>query len=277
VPAKTGRPLWATSNANGPARLHSTLGAEQMTDYNIASKTYDHTRKHSDEIIERFASRVTVATRTTILDFGCGTGNYLDALQLAFGCRCCGVEPSAGMRTRAAEKNGSLDVRKGDHRQIPFEAEVFDFAFMTDVIHHVADMALMFSELWRVLKFGGLLCVVTESHDQIQARFYNRYFPSLAANEKRRYPDVNRIVQSALASGFMHEATDVVAASAQATITEQFLRNVEEKNYSMFRLLNECEYTDGLSALRKDMGRTLERVGAGDSLIWFRKGAQHSG
>lgn len=248
-----------------------------MTDYNIASKTYDHTRKHSDEIIEQFARRVTLTARTAVLDFGCGTGNYLNALQSAFGSRCCGVEPSEGMRTLAAEKNASLEVRRGDHRQIPFEAETFDFAFMTDVIHHVADMALMFSKLWRVLKCGGLLCVVTESHDQIQARFYNRYFPSVAANEKRRYPEVKRILESALASGFSHEATDVLSASARATITEQFLRNVEEKNYSMFRLLNEREYEDGLSLLRKDVGKTFERVGAGDSLIWFRKLAQQSG
>jgi len=248
-----------------------------MINYNVASKTYDHTREHSDEIIARFASRVSFTATTAILDFGCGTGSYLNALQLAFRSRCCGVEPSEGMRARSAQKSRSMDVRPGDHRQIPFDAEAFDFAYMTDVIHHVADMALMFSELWRVLKIGGLLCVVTESHDQIQARFYNRYFPSLAANEKRRYPEVKAILQSALTSGFIHEATEVLSASAPATITDQFLRNVEEKNYSMFRLLDEREYADGLSQLRKDVGRTFERVGAGDSLIWFRKLAQQSG
>ena len=253
------------------------LGEKQMIDYDIASKTYDHTRNHSDEIIARFTSRVSFTATTAILDFGCGTGSYLNALQLAFHCCCCGVEPSEGMRALAAEKNRSLDVRQGDDRKIPFDAKTFDFAFMTDVIHHVGDMALMFSELWRVLKLDGWLCVVTESHDQIKGRFYNRYFPSLAANEQRRYPEVKRIVQSALASGFIHEATDVLCASAPAAITEQFLRNVAEKNYSMFRLLNEREYADGLSKLRKDVGRTFEPIGAGDSLIWFRKLPQQIG
>lgn len=199
-----------------------------MIDYNTASKTYDHTRKHSDEIVARFVSRVSFAATTAILDFGCGTGNYLNTLQLTFGCSCCGVEPSEGMRALAAKKNTLLDVRQGDHCQIPFNPDSFDFAFMTDVIHHVADLALMFSELRRVLKSGGQLCVVTESHDQIQARFYNRYFPSLAANEKQRYPELKRIVQSALTSGFSHEATEELPAPAPATVTEQFFRNVEE-------------------------------------------------
>ncbi len=245
-----------------------------MINYDLASKTYDHTRRHSDAILEQFASRVSFTPLTAVLDFGCGTGNYLNRLQLAFGCRCCGVEPSEGMRALAATKNGCLDIRPGDHRKVPFAAESFDFAFLTDVIHHVPDLALMFSELWRVLKCGGWLCVVTESHQQIQSRFYNRYFPSLAANEQRRYPKVESLARCAVACGFHHEATETRPALAPAVITEEFLRNVEEKNYSMFRLLSATEYVEGLSKLKEDVGRTFEPVGAGDSLIWFRRPAQ---
>lgn len=240
-----------------------------MINYDLASKTYDHTRRHSEVILERFARRVSFTSATAILDFGCGTGNYLDRLQRAFGCRCCGVEPSEGMRALAAAKNGCLEIRSGDHRKVPFAAESFDFAFLTDVIHHVPDLARMFSELWRVLKAGGWLCVVTESHEQIQSRFYNRYFPSLAANEQRRYPQVECIVESAVLAGFRHEATEILPALAPATVTEEFLRNVEERNYSMFRLLNEAEYDEGLSKLKQDVGKTFEAAGAGDSLIWF--------
>jgi hypothetical protein len=39
----------------------------------------------------------------------------------------------------------------------------------------------------------------------------------------------------------------------------------------MFRLLAEREYADGLARLRKDIGKTFDPVGAGDSLIWLRK------
>lgn len=102
-----------------------------MIDYDIASKTYDHTRKHSDDIIAQFATRASFTATTAILDFGCGTGSYLNALQLAYGARCCGLEPSEGMRALATEKNRSLDVRPGDHRKIPFDAEAFDFSFIT--------------------------------------------------------------------------------------------------------------------------------------------------
>jgi len=108
-----------------------------MINYNVASKTYDHTGSppmRSSRILRAEShSQPRLPFWVSLRN-----GNYVNALQLAFGSRCCGVEPSEGMRARAAAKNRSLDVRQGDHRKIPFDAEAFDFAFMTDVIHHVA-------------------------------------------------------------------------------------------------------------------------------------------
>jgi len=242
-----------------------------MINYNHASRTYDHTRTHSDRIIDRFASRVPFTRETAILDFGCGTGNFLDRLQRTHGARCCGVEPSEGMRARAVEKNAALEIRPGDHRSVPFSGDTFDFVYLTDVIHHVPDLPVMFRELWRVLKSGGLLCVATESHEQIESRFYNVYFPSLATNERRRYPEIPSIVRSAVESGFIHEETEVLPAFLPMTVTDQFLKNVEEKNYSMFRLLDEREFADGLTRARNDQGRTFEATGAGDTPVWLRK------
>jgi ubiquinone/menaquinone biosynthesis C-methylase UbiE len=244
-----------------------------MIDYDAASQTYDHTRKHSNKVMKCFARRVPFTKETAILDFGCGTGNYLNSLQMAFACRCCGVEPSEGMRAIAVGKNRSLDVRPGDHTNVPFADGTFDFAFMTDVIHHVPDLSLMFLELHRVLKSGAYLCVVTESHEQIQHRFYNRYFPSLVFNEKRRYPEIRGVVDIAVQSGLTYEDTELLPTSSPATITSGFVKNVEEKNFSMFRLLDDREFIDGLERIRKDIGRNVELAGAGRTLIWLRKTA----
>ncbi len=242
-----------------------------MIDYDIASQTYDHTRSHSDRVIERFAQRVLFTNETAILDFGCGTGNYLNSLQMALACRCCGVEPSEGMKAIAERKNKSLDIRLGDHNDVPFDEGIFDFAFMTNVIHHVPDLFSMFSELRRVLKPDGLVCVVTESHEQINNRFYNRYFPSLASNEKQRYPHIRRIVEAAIQIGVTHVDTEVLLTSSPAIVTESFVRNVEERNYSMFRLLDSREFAEGLKKVRADIGKSFELASAGETLIWFTK------
>ena len=248
----------------------------KMIDYDAASKTYDRTRKHSNSPIDRFSQRVLLTEQTTVLDFGCGTGNYLNRLQLDFGCQCCGVEPSEGMRTVATNKNPALDIQDGNHANIPYGDRSFDFGFMTDVIHHVPDLNQMFAELCRVLRFEAYLCIVTQSHDQIQDRFYNGYFPSLASNEKHRYPDIPVIVVVAQEIGLAHEGTEVLPPSSHARITEEFVRNVEEKNYSMFRLLDEAEYMSGLSRIKDDMGKSFDIPGAGETLVWLTRPAQRS-
>ena len=138
--------------------------------YDEASQTYDSTRKSDSDLLSRFAGRVSLSADTSVLDFGCGTGNYLVEIRNRYGCRCCGVEPSAGMRRQARRKDETLTIRAGNHESIPFENEHFDFIYMTDVIHHVPDLASMFAELARLLRPAGRLCIVTESHAQIKAR-----------------------------------------------------------------------------------------------------------
>jgi len=244
-----------------------------MIDYSAAAETYDHTRTHSDDVIDRFCAIVPLDPSVSILDFGCGTGNYLTRIHQRFNCRCYGVEPSEGMLSKATSKAGTLNIEKGDHRAIPFPSETFEFTYMTDVIHHVPSLPEMFRELLRVLKTGGLLCIVTESHAQIDGRFYNRYFPSLAANEKRRYPDVGEITTHAQQAGFCSTATEM-ASSPSREVSDTFLRNVAEKNWSMFRLLSEQEFSTGLCGLSGDLGRSFESSSAGTTFLWFRKDAQ---
>jgi ubiquinone/menaquinone biosynthesis C-methylase UbiE len=241
-----------------------------MIDYNLAAQTYDNTRSHSDLLIDCFAERARLSADSSVLDFGCGTGNYLLQLRERFHCRCCGVEPSEGMRAAASQKGAGIEVRPGDHRDVPFDDDAFDFVFMTDVIHHVPDLRAMFGELQRVLKRGGMLCVVTQSHPQIEARFYNGYFPSLARNEKGRYPDIDKIMRVAAESGLGIDRAETLTAVPHAVISAHFLKNVEEKNYSMFRVLSDQEFKDGLEKIRADLGREVEQTGAGETLIWFR-------
>jgi SAM-dependent methyltransferase len=240
-------------------------------DYTAAARTYDNTRRPSDALIECFARRVPLDANTDVLEFGCGTANYLHRIRSRYGCRCHGIDPSACMRAVAQAKSAELRIVAGDHAAIPFASGSFAFCYMVDVIHHVPDRPSMFRELFRVLGDGGVLAVATESHAQIEARFYNRYFPSLPANEKRRYPDIGAIVEEAGAAGFRCSGVESVPRAEPAVVSDSFIRTVSEQNYSMFRLLAEAEFAAGLKALRADLGRCFERGAAGETVVWFDK------
>jgi len=251
-----------------------------MIDYSEASGTYDNTRHFDDSVIAIMARRDAFAARGAgaeaqrprVLDFGCGTGNYLAELSRRFDCELFGLEFSDAMREIASSKCPLCRIEKGDHSNLPFDRGFFDFVFMTDVVHHVPDLDLLFETLHSRLAPGGFVCVVTESWKQIEARWYNEYFPSLAGKEKSRYPDLPEIERRAAMAGFRCAGTEIKANPGPHVVDDDFLRMVGEKNYSMFKLLGEAEYESGYAAMRRDESRIFLSPGAGESLLWFEKG-----
>ena len=242
-----------------------------IIDYNIIAKDYDLTRTANINTINHFASEVPLDYKA-ILDFGCGTGNYAFAINKLTTAQIYGVEPSESMREKALAKG--LDVRTGDHTSVPFVDQFFDFIYMTDVIHHVPDIGLLFSELYRVLKPGGLVCILTESHEQLVSRFWVKYFPTTVAVEKNRYPDIPNIINAAKPAGYIVHKVVTTDADGEIVITDDFIKLVENKGYSMFRLIDETDYQAGATALKNDyQNNTVLLNKHGETLLWLKKGA----
>jgi len=239
-------------------------------DYSAIAADYDLSRAINTDTIRRFDGEVSLAGKT-VFDFGCGTGNYALAIKKLFGADVYGADPSAEMREKAREKG--VDARWGDHASLPFLSNFFDFAYMTDVVHHVPDAGAMFSELYRVLKPGGRLCVVTESHAQLGTRFWAEYFPASVEIERKRYPDIPALVSAAEEAGLECYKTEVTDEERDFAIKEDFVKLVENKGYSIFRLMSERDYKSGIETLRKDFegGRTIKNS-HGETLLWLRKG-----
>jgi SAM-dependent methyltransferase len=240
-----------------------------MIDYSRASLTYDNTRSCDAAAIELMERRGAFAGGSRVLDFGCGTGNYIAEIAERFDCELFGLEPCLEMREKARAKNPGARIEGGDHCSMPFEKGSFDFIYMTDVIHHVPDLDLLFETLYSRLRPGGRVCVLTESRKQIERRWYNAYFPSLADNEKLRYPGIASISERAKMAGFGLLSVDLRENPGPHLIDEHFLRMVEEKNYSMFRMLSVAEYEAGYKAMRRDLGKSYASPGAGESLVWL--------
>ena len=246
-------------------------GVKMKTDYNEASTTYDNTRKSNEELIDLFNNKMNFTTNMNILDFGCGTGNYLLSISNKFQSNCFGVEPSDGMIEKALVKNPGLSIKKGDHIQIPFEDGFFDFIYMTDVIHHVPDLDKLFETLNEKLKENGKICIVTESHDQIKSRWYNKYFKSLVTIEQKRYPDISKIIINANKHKLVSLENKNKLSRNINIVDDYFIKMVEEKNYSMFRLLEEKEFNEGLIQLKSDKGKSIVSEKHGETLVWLQK------
>jgi SAM-dependent methyltransferase len=111
----------------------------------------------------RFAAEdwLDAAKRPRALDVGCGIGTlhpYVDGLFASLD----GCDISAESITRAREENPRVRYRHYTGLRLPYDDGAFDFAFAVCVVHHVPpeDWPEFFRELFRVVRRGGLACVI---------------------------------------------------------------------------------------------------------------------
>lgn len=247
----------------------------KQVDYGEISKIYDDVREADVSLINQLLQRLPSKAGLSILDIGCGTGNYTDLLQKMTqekGVQVCGLDPSEEMLAKARQKNARIEFRQGTAGQIPWDQASFDFVYMTDVIHHVPDIHGMFAEIRRVLRSGGSACIVTQSHGQIEVRPIVQFFPGTAMIDKERYPDIDTIIVAARDNALEFAGQDALSEGEPMELDSAYLELVRKKGYSMLCLLPQAEYESGLRALEAALrsGPVTARM-AGDTLVWFTK------
>lgn len=96
-----------------------------------------------------------------VLDVATGTGLVArEAISLAGDARLVvGVDPSAGMIGQAGRQL-PLRLIRGRAEALPFADHTFDFLSMGYALRHVSDLTATFREFRRVLKPGGIACVL---------------------------------------------------------------------------------------------------------------------
>ncbi|MDQ0286560.1 SAM-dependent methyltransferase [Desulfofundulus luciae] len=120
----------------------------------------------------------------SVLDVGCGTGNY--SLELARrGLKVTGLDISPGMlakaRAKAQAEGLPVEFVQGDAVQLPFPDDSFDGVISVSAMEFVPDLGAALQEAYRVLKPRGRLVVGLIGRDSSWGRFY--------AEKARRDPD----------------------------------------------------------------------------------------
>jgi SAM-dependent methyltransferase len=97
-----------------------------------------------------------------VLDFGCGTGAFLEYLERFGNVSAVDADPSA---VAFCHTRGRTDVRLAPSgARLPFPDDAFDLVTTLDVIEHIDDDVAALTELRRVLRPGGLLLVAVPAY-----------------------------------------------------------------------------------------------------------------
>jgi len=152
------------------------------------------------ELIAVAASRTTPHA-STLLDVGCGAGNYtLKLLALFPHLDVTLIDLSRPMLDRAVDRtrrntSGKVTALQGDIRELEIERARFDIIVAGAVLHHLreeGEWKAVFSKLHAALKPGGSVWIsdlVEHSDPQVQAVMWERYGAYLAQIKDATYRD----------------------------------------------------------------------------------------
>lgn len=134
---------------------------------------YDRGRNHGPEnlqfwmnVISSYAGKHAV---NTILDLGCGTGRFSEALAAHFDAKVVGVDPSTKMLDQARKKlrDPRVQYQSGSGEAIPLADASVDLVFMSMCFHHFRDPKAAARECRRVLRDGCPAVLRTGIRDRI--------------------------------------------------------------------------------------------------------------
>lgn len=243
------------------------MAAEERrtSNFDPIAASYARFRRASPEIVRALARDT--EPRFTLLEVGCGTGNYCIALGETAGCVCVGIDPSREMLAAARRRSEAISFQQGRGENLPFAKASFDLVFSVDVIHHIADRRAYFQEAHRVLRAGGRICTVTESEEMIRQRIHSFYFPETVEPELARYPSIVMLRELMAESGFGDIAEEDV--ERRDLISE--IGGFRQQAFSCLKLIPPTALDRGIERMERDLSAGPIAVAARSLLLWATK------
>jgi SAM-dependent methyltransferase len=183
-----------------------------------------------------------------VLDIGCGTGRAAEALT-ARGSRVWGVEPEPEMAALARERVSTVKVAPAE--QLPFKDGWFDGALMWLVVHLV-DRPRAFAEAARVLGPDGRLAIGTFHPEHFERYWLKRFFPSLEAIDKTRFPAPEELTSELEEARFGRVDLQRLPQSA-AVDRNTAVERVRRRFISPLQLLDEAELEEGAKRMEQEL------------------------
>ena len=137
--------------------------------YNLSSRPITGYPYH---LIDYLRHRYNILPASKLLDYGCGRGDFLCEF-IDAGIDAYGVDQSS----IACQICDPSRIYIGDleRESLPFADNSFDYVFSKSVCEHFYDPGIMFAEIYRVLKPGGLVITMCPSWEYCYRIYFEDY------------------------------------------------------------------------------------------------------
>jgi SAM-dependent methyltransferase len=121
--------------------------------------------EYPKQLIDYLCQRFNIKDDYYILDNGCGTGDFLNAFK------------EKGLKVFGTDliNYDNINIFKVDFEKdrLPFEDNTFNFIITKSVIEHIFNVDGYLKEMYRVLKSGGRILILTPDYDTCQYLFWD--------------------------------------------------------------------------------------------------------
>lgn len=174
-----------------------------------AAQSYQQHSVLQDEVQIRLLDRLSVVEKTpeVVLDLGCGPGKAVPFIQQQWpDSQIIAMDVAQTMLQGA--QHGSMQKLCADTHGIPLQTASVDFIFSNLMLQWVLNLDLVFAEMRRILKPGGMVLLTTLGLETLielkQAAF--RADGGMHVND---FTDIREVGDRMLAAGFQNPVLDV--------------------------------------------------------------------
>lgn len=188
----------------------------------------------------------------TIIDLGCGTGRFTEALSDHFSARVYGIDPSRKMLTTAKQSISAplIGFAQGSAEYIPLADGVADLVFLSMVYHHIQDKGEAVREFKRVLRAGASLCIRTSTQESLDSYLWLRFFPGAREIEFGRIPSRGSMTNFVQGNGFELKGHTIVRQLFAENL-HQYFEKISLRGISSLQAISDDEFQEGLIGLEK--------------------------
>ena len=216
---------------------------------------YDRGRDHGPEVLQLWMNFIAAAVGNqrlnTILDLGCGTGRFSEALAAHFDAEVIGIDPSQKMLDQAQKKlrDGRVRYQHGCGEAIPLPDDSVDLVFMSMSFHHFTDQALAARECRRVLRDGAPAILRTGIRERIASYPYVEFFPESVPIMEDLLPTESFLREVFKSAGFSAVSLEVVIQEIAADYTT-YVEKISAGADSVLAQLSATQFQTGMEAMR---------------------------
>jgi len=156
-------------------KYYETEAYISHTDANTSffDKIYQFVKQYTLKQKLHLLKNLTSNADKSILDIGCGTGDFLKVCQLDK-WKCVGIEPNSNARELAKSKLNDLNIY-AEIKYVP-ENQKFDIITLWHVLEHIPNLEDYILFFKKHLKVGGKLIVAVPNYKSFDATYYGKFW-----------------------------------------------------------------------------------------------------